>query len=235
MEIHNIKDVSDRILDDLTTVMNRDCQVGKFTLKELRDNYSKHTDICYLFVNGEPVYFLLLDVFPKQKIIYIHDVCKSKAQEIKGIFKSSLVFLTSHYSKKGFKKFTLDASDSTKESGLNQKARIHIFSKAGFVISPETGIFNESGDYKIINTIVSLTSGEKVTIQSKNKISQETYNVKTDTNAIKQISQTEIVNCYDDNSNQISCPMMMDIPKSTSKRKTRKHRVFYKKLSSTLS
>jgi len=233
MEIHNIKDVSDKILDDLTTVMNRDCQVGKFTLKEIRDKYSKHTDICYLFVKDVPVYFLLLDIFPKQKIIYIHDVCKSKAQDVKGIFKSSLAFLTSHYSKKGFKKFTLDASDSTKESGLNQKARIQIFSKAGFVISPETGLFNESGDYKTINTIVSLTSGEKVTIQSINKVSPETYNVKTNTNAIKQISQSEIVNCYDDNSNQISCPMMMIIPKNAGKRKTRKHRVFLQKLTST--
>ena len=233
MEIHNLKDVSDTILDELTTVINRDCQVGKFTLKEIRDKYSKNTDICYLFDKNTPIYFLLLDVFPKHKTIYIHDVCKSKLQEVKGIFKSSIAFLTSHYSKKGFKTFTLDASDSTKESGLNQKARISIFSKAGFVINPETGLFNESGDYNIFKTVVSLTSGEKVTIQSKSKTTPNAYTVKTNANTTKQINQNEIVYCYDEKMNKISCPMMMDIVKNAGKRKTRKQRLFRQKLTST--
>lgn len=72
MEIHNLKDVSDTILDEFTTVLNHDYQARKFTLKEIRDKYSNNTDICYLFDKNIPIYFLLLDVFPKQKMIYIY-------------------------------------------------------------------------------------------------------------------------------------------------------------------
>ena len=39
MEIQDITTVSDEILMKLTTVMNSDCQPGKYSLVEIRDKY----------------------------------------------------------------------------------------------------------------------------------------------------------------------------------------------------
>jgi hypothetical protein len=152
--IKNIKDVSDEILDILNNMMNRNCQVGKFSLRNIRDIYSTSTDILYVLENTEPVYFLLLDVFTKHKTVYIHDVCIGKKYRGKGLFKKSLATITKYYNTMGFISLTLDASDSIKEEGLNQKARIHIFHSAGFSINLETGYFTESGDYEIIDNII---------------------------------------------------------------------------------
>lgn len=55
MEIYNIKDVPDIILTEL---MNTDCQPGKFSLIDIRDKYSKNTDI--LFEDKTPIKFLYL-------------------------------------------------------------------------------------------------------------------------------------------------------------------------------
>ena len=166
MNIQNIKDVPDDILQSLDIMMNRDCQPGKYGLTEIR-TMSKNTELLYLMENRVPVYFLLLDIFPKHKTIYIHDVCVNKLNRGKGLFKKSLTFLKEHYSAKGFTKFSLDASNSTKEKGLDQKARIHIFHSAGFDINTETGYFTDTGDYKIIKTILLLDNNEIVELQKK--------------------------------------------------------------------
>ena len=225
MELHNIKDVPDDILTKLNTMMNRDCQAGKFTLSEIRDTYSKNTDIVYIIEKGEPVYFLLLDRFNKQKTVYIHDVCLNNQYRGKGIFKKSLAFLKDHYSKIGFKSFTLDASDSTKEEGLNQKARIHIFHSAGFDINTETGYYKESGDYEIIKTVALLDNGDKVEIQER---SGDTYLVKNAKGDEYSITIDKIEKCYDSESNQLSCPMILTLPKMGG-RKKRKSRITRKK------
>jgi len=43
MEIHNIKDVSDTILNSLDILGNKDCQPGKYSLIEIRE-MAKNTD-----------------------------------------------------------------------------------------------------------------------------------------------------------------------------------------------
>jgi len=202
MEIHLLKEVSDEILDKLTRLMNSDCQPGQYSLKEL-SKLIPDTDILYLLEGDEPIYFLLLDKFLKHKTIYIHDVCVSKSQRGKGTFKKSLAFLKDYYSKKGFTSFTLDASDSTNEEGLDQRARIHIFNSAGFHINPETGIYKKNGDYQLIKTIVKLESGEQDEIQGLNG---DKY-----IGNKREFTIDEIDNCYDSESNQISCPMKMNI------------------------
>jgi hypothetical protein len=58
----------------------------------------------------------------------------------------------------------LDASDSTKEAGLDQKARLRIFSGAGFHINTETGYYTADGGYEIVATTVLLSNGETGTI-----------------------------------------------------------------------
>lgn len=221
MEVYNIKDISDTILNKLDGMMNRDCQAGKFSLIDIRDKYSQNTDILYIIKAGEPVYFLLLDVFPKHKNVYIHDVCVNKLHRGKGIFKKSLAFLKDHYSKKGFTNFTLDASDSKKEEGLDQKARIHIFHSAGFDINPETGYFTESGEYEIIKTNVLLDTGKKAEIQS---MDGDKYVVKDRSGKVSSVSIDQIEKCYDSKSHQLSCPMIMPIKAGGNKRKTRRRR-----------
>ena len=218
MEIHNIKDIPDNILNKLDIVLNKDCQPGKYSLIKIRE-MAKNTDILYLFEKDTPVYFLLLDLFPKHKNIYIHDVCVNKLHRGKSLFKKSLPFLKKHYSKKGFNNFTLDASDS-KEEGLNQKIRIHIFHSAGFDINTETGYFTKTGDYKIINTIVLLDNNEIVEIQKQrgNK-----YYVENNKGAQYYIDINQIEKCFDAESNQISCPMIMNF--SGKKRKTRRAKI----------
>jgi hypothetical protein len=74
-------------VNKLDVMMNRDCQAGQFSLIDIRDKYSQNTDILYIIKGGEPVYFLLLDIFPKHKNVYIHDVCVNKLHRGKGIFK----------------------------------------------------------------------------------------------------------------------------------------------------
>jgi hypothetical protein len=209
--IKNIKDVSDEILDILNNMMNRNCQVGKFSLRNIRDIYSTSTDILYVLENTEPVYFLLLDVFTKHKTVYIHDVCIGKKYRGKGLFKKSLASITKYYNKKGFTSLTLDASDSTKEEGLNQKARIHIFHSAGFSINLETGYFTESGDYEIIETTVGLDDGQIVTLKSKTGKSYKA--IDKDGNPLT-IDISQIANCFDGDSKQISCPMIMNMTKN---------------------
>ena len=223
MEIHKIKDVSDTILQKLDTLINTHCQPGKFSLIDIRDKYSKNMELLYLFENDTPIYVLLLDIFVKHKTVYIHDVCVHTSSRGKGLFKKSLVLLKSHYSKLGFKTFTLDASDSTKEVGLDQKARIHIFHSAGFDINTETGLFNQSGDYEVIKTIVSLDDGSKVELQSCNG---PNYIVRPLASPTKEytINIKQIEHCYDSDLNQISCPMRLTIPTIAGKRKTRRRR-----------
>ena len=217
MEIHKIKDVSDKILNSLDKMMNKSCQGGKYTLVELRDKYSNNMDILYIIEKDEPVYVLLLDIFPKHKSLYLHDVCVGTSHRGKGIFKKSIAFMKKYYSKLGFTNFTLDASDSVKEKGLDQVARIYIFHSAGFNINPETGIFKSTGEYSIFKTNVLLDNGEKVEIQKKvgNK-----YSVKNKDGKKYNIAIDQIQKCYDNESNQISCPMIMRFKKT----KTRKNR-----------
>jgi hypothetical protein len=216
MEIHNIKDVSDTILNSLDILGNKDCQPGKYSLIEIRE-MAKNTDILYLLEKDKPIFFLLLDLFTKHKMIYIHDVCLSKLHRGKGVFKKSLAFLKKHYLKKGFSKFTLDASDSTKEEGLNQKARIHIFHSAGFDINTETGYFTSSGDYKVIKTMLLLDNNETVEVQKKEG---DKYKVKNDNGKEYIVSINEIDRCLDSELNPISCPMIMHV---NTRKKTRKN------------
>ena len=223
MEIYSLKDISDEILDKLTNLMNQNCQPGKFTLKELSQT-TNNTDILYLLEQGEPVYFLLLDKFIKQKTVYIHDVCTSKSQRGQGTFKKSIGFLKQYYSQKGFTSFTLDASDSTKEEGLDQRARIKIFHSAGFHINPETGYYKSNGDYEIIKTIVQLNTGNKDEIQER---TCEIYVGKTN----PKITIDQIVQCYDSDSNQISCPMRIELPKAGGTRKVYYPKKYYRGLS----
>ena len=224
-DIKDIKDMSDALLEKLTAVLNRDCQPGKYSLIEIRDKYAKNTDMLYIIENGEPVYFLLLDRFPKHKSVYIHDVCVSMGARGRGLFKASLGFLKTYYATRGFTNFTLDASDSTKEVGLDQKARLHIFGSAGFHINTETGYFTEDGNYEIMKTRVQLDDGSVVTMLGR---SGADYVVVDDdggkhyTVGIKRVEK-----CYDGAANQISCPMIMRIPvvgkgKGRGRRKTRK-------------
>jgi hypothetical protein len=208
MELHNIKDVSDNILTALDSLLTKHCQPGKFSLIEIRDTYTKNTDILYIFDGTVPVYFLLLDLFPKHKAVYIHDVCVNTAYRGQGQFKKSLAFLKPHYAKLGYTHFTLDASDSTKEAGLNQKARIQIFHKAGFNINPETGYYTPTGDYELIKTLVELSDGSRAEIQN---ITGTQYVVKNAQNVSKTVSIQEIEKCFDSHTNQLSCPMIMPL------------------------
>jgi len=207
MEIHNIKDIPDEFLNKLDTLANKDCQPGTYTLVELRE-MAKNTDVLYLLEKDTPIFFLLLDIFDKHKMIYIHDVCVSKLHRGKSLFKKSLTFLKTHYMKKGYTHFTLDASDSTKEIGLNQKARLHIFHSAGFDVNTETGYFTHTGDYKVIKTMVLLDNKEIVEIQKRDG---EKYYVKNDEEKTYVVNIKQIEQCLDSELNQISCPMIMYI------------------------
>ena len=218
MKIDNIKAIPDDILNRLNELMNTDCQPGKFSLIDIRDKYSKNTDVLYLFEKDTPVYFLLLDLFVKHKTVYIHDVCVNKLHRGKSLFKKSLAFLKEYYLKEAYTHFTLDASDSVKEEGLNQKARIHIFHSAGFDINTETGYFTESGEYNIIKTRVQLDNKEIAEIQKKEG---DTYIVRNDKGKTYSIKINQIEHCLDADSNQISCPMIMDIGSKGGRRKRR--------------
>jgi len=222
MEIYNIKTVPDAILEKLTTLMNRDCQPGQFSLVEIRDKYSKNTDVLYIIENGEPVYFLLLDRFPKHKSVYIHDVCVSKTARGQGLFKRSLGFLKTYYTERGFTHFTLDASDSIKEAGLDQKARLRIFSGAGFHINTETGYYTADGGYEIVATTVLLSNGETATILGR--VGDE-YRVASGSSGEKKqytVSINQIEKCFDGADNQISCPMIMMLPVTGGKSRSRR-------------
>ena len=219
--IKNIKDVSDTILDTLNNMMNRNCQAGKFSLHDIRDKYSTNTDILYLLENDVPVYFLLLDIFAKHKTVYVHDVCINKSNRGKGLFKKSVASIAKHYSKKGFTSLTLDASDSTKEEGLNQKARIHIFHSAGFNINLETGYFKEDGNYEIIETVVSLDNGQIVKLKTH---IGKSYKATDKNGHTITVDISQIANCFDGDSNQLSCPMIMHIGKNGGRKTRRRSR-----------
>jgi hypothetical protein len=181
----------------------------------------KNTDVLYLLEKDKPVYFLLLDLFTKHKMIYIHDVCVSRLHRGKKLFKKSLSFLKTYYLKKGYNSFTLDASDSTKEEGLDQKARIHIFHSAGFDINTETGYFTASGHYKLIKTIVLLDNDEIAEIQKKEG---EKYYVKNNEGINYTVNINQIEKCLDSELNPIPCPMIMNASSGmkNTKKKTRK-------------
>jgi hypothetical protein len=217
MEIKNIKEISDATLTSLDVLAIKDCQPGTYSLIRLRE-MAKHTDILYLFEKEKPIYFLLLDRFTKHKMVYIHDVCVSQSHRGKSIFKKSLTFLKRYYLKRGYTSFTLDASDSTKEKGLDQKARLHIFHSAGFDVNTETGYFTKAGEYKVIKTIVVLDTNETVEIQ-KREGSQ--YHVKNKEGKKSVVSIRQIEKCLDSESNPISCPMIMYLS-IRDKRTTRK-------------
>jgi hypothetical protein len=113
----------------------------------------------------------------------------------------------------------LDASDSTKEAGLDQKARLRIFSGAGFDINTETGYYTAEGAYEIVPTTVLLSNGETGTVLGRAGDDYSvTYEGKQHTVPINQIEK-----CYDGAANQISCPMIMMLP-STGGRSRRRSR-----------
>ena len=124
-----------------------------------------------------------------------------------------------YYLNKGYRTFTLDASDSTKEEGLNQKIRIHIFHSAGFHINTETGYYRKSGEYTIMKTMVLLDTKEKVEIQKK---TGNTYYVKNHRGEQYDINIDQIEQCFDSESNAISCPMMLNLNTDKERRRTRR-------------
>lgn len=218
MKIKSIKDISDDILNSLDILVNKDCQPGKYSLIKIKE-MSKNTDILYLVEKDKPIYFLLLDLYTKHKMVYIHDICISKLHRGKKLFKKSLKFLKQYYMKKGFTSFTLDASDSTKEEGFNQKARLHIFHSAGFDVNTETGYFTKSGKYKVIKTKLVLDNDETVEIQKKEG---GQYHVKNKEGKEYVININQIEKCLDSELNQISCPMIMDLSLPDKKKNTQK-------------
>lgn len=220
--IQDIKSVSDEILKELTDLMNKDCQPGKYSLAEIRDKFAKNMDILYIKDGKTYIHFMLIDIFAKHKSIYLHDVCVSMLHRGKGIFKMSLSYLIPYYSKKGITKITLDASDSTKEEGLDQKARIAIFTKAGFHINPKTDAWSENGEFNILDTKVLLDSGEIVEI--KDILKDNKYSVKKTNGDLQSINSSEIKRCYGLNNDYVSCPMIMNISsrKGGNKRKTQR-------------
>jgi len=228
MEIHNIKDVSDDILNTLDTLLTSDCQAGKYSLTYLKQ-IAKNTDILYVFENDIPIYVVLLDIFNTHKTVYIHDVCVATSKRGNTLFKKSLAFLKEHYSKEGFTTFTLDASDSMKEEGFDQKARIRIFHSAGFDIHPETSYFTNS-DYKIIKTRVLLDTGDTVEIQKKEG---SEYRVKDDKGKEYTILSKQIEKCFDAESNEISCPMYMSLSATGGKRTKKTRRKTKRNMSKT--
>jgi len=222
MEIRSIKYTSDDILNSLDILMNKDCQRGKHSLIKIKE-IATNTDILYLIEKGKPIYFLLLDPFVKHKTIYIHDICVSKLHRGKSLFKKSLSFLKEYYRGKGYDNFTLDASDSRKEEGLDQKSRIHIFHSAGFHINTETGYFTSSNDYKVIKTIVLLDNNDTVEVQKREG---EKYIVKNNDGKEYFVIISQIEKCLDSDLNPIPCPMIMNIALAgglIKKRKTRKN------------
>lgn len=217
--LKDIKVVSDTDLIELTKLMNKDCQAGKYSLMEVRDKFAKTMDILYIKDGDEFIHFMLLDIFPKHKMVYLHDVCVATSHRGQGIFKSALAYIKSQYKKKGIETFTLDASDSTREAGLDQKARIAIFTKAGFHINPKTDVWNEKGEFDMITTKVKLESGNTVEIMKPEKDNQ--YTVKNTDGTIGTIATTDIKRCYGLDGKYTSCPMILNLK---SKRKTRKRR-----------
>jgi hypothetical protein len=218
MDIQSIHDIPDDILSSFDKLLTEDCQPGKYSLNKIRE-ISKTMDMLYLLEEGKPVYFLLLDLFPKHKMVYIHDVCVSKTHRGKSLFKKSLIFLKEYYLSRGYTTFTLDASNSTKEEGLNQRARLYIFHSAGFHLNTRTGYFTQSGDYKIINTQVLLDNKEIVEIQKRRG---EKYYVKNKRGAKYSVNINEINKCLDGELNEISCPMIMSLKNNTTRKKLRK-------------
>lgn len=224
--IQDIKSVSDEILKELTDLMNKDCQPGKFTLSEVRDKFAKTMDILYIQDGKSYIHFMLIDVFNKHKTVYLHDVCVSTHYRGQGIFKKSLLYLSKYYQKKGFHTITLDASDSTKEAGLDQKARIAIFARAGFTINPKTEVWDEKGEFNILDTKVLLDSGESVTILNKRKDGKYSVRPTDSKETVSTIDISDIKKCYGLNDEYVSCPMIQTIPSNSGgkKRKTRKQR-----------
>jgi len=211
-KIHSIQEIDDEVLKQLSTLLDKDCQPGKYSLIELRDLFKAKTDILYGKQNDILINVILIDVFPKHKSVYLHDVCVANSHRGQGIFNKGLQFLIKHYKTKGIKTITLDASDSTKEKGLNQKARIAIFSKSGFSINPTTDIWKENGEFDIVPTAVELNTGEVVELQDdsytvKDK-SQKEYTIRID-----QIERCKALGSY------VSCPMKMNIPTNGGKTK----------------
>ncbi len=220
--IQDIKSVSDEILKELTDLMNKDCQPGKYSLAEVRDKFAKNMDILYIKDDKTYIHFILIDIFSKHKTVYLHDVCVSMLYRGQGIFKKALQYLSRYYEKKGFHTVTLDASDSTKEEGLDQKARIAIFAKAGFHINPKTDAWSENGDFNVLDTKVLLDSGKVVEIKSFLKDNK--YSVKG--SGLSTIDASEIKRCYGLNDEYVSCPMILNIGSRNggNKRKTKKRR-----------
>ena len=218
--IQDIKSVNDEILEELDDLMDKDCQGGKYSLAEVRDKFAKNMDILYIKDGETYIHILLIDIFPKHKTIYLHDVCVSTLYRGQGIFKKALQYLSKYYQKEGFLTITLDASDSTKEEGLDQKARIAIFTKAGFHINPKTDVWTETGEFSILDTKVLLESGETVEIKS---FKDNKYSVKGSKGS-STIDSSEIKRCYGLNDEYISCPMILNISSKNGgkKRKTRK-------------
>jgi len=203
MEIHHLADTSDDILNKLD-VLVKDCEPGfpLVKVRELAKQNKINTDILFFFDTDEPIYMVLLDIFPRHKMIYIHDVCGSKSHRGKGLFKISLAFLKQHYPESYM--FTLDASH-IKKDGLDQKARIHIFHSAGFDINPETAYFTESADYNIIKTRVVFDSGKIGEIQKKEG---DTYIVTSEGKEVR-LKIDQIDQCLGIDSTPISCPMIL--------------------------
>ena len=221
--LKDIKVVSDRDLIQLTKLMNKDCQPGKYSLMEVRDKFAKTMDILYIKDGDEFIHFMLLDIFPKHNSVYLHDVCVANSHRGQGIFKNALAFIKTHYKKKGIETLTLDASDSTKEEGLDQKARIAIFTKAGFHINPKTDVWNEKGEFDIVPTKVKLESGNTVEIIKPEKDNQ--YTVNNTDGTISTIATADIKQCYGLDGKFISCPMILNLRSKGGKRKTRKRKV----------
>ena len=102
MEIKDIKDIPDSILNKFNTLMNKDCQPGKYSLVDIKE-IAKNTDILYLFekdihMNGN------WELMPYTAWFSINSVANCHAK--------TMIKFTSFFEKRASKKQTMTYNDT---------------------------------------------------------------------------------------------------------------------------
>lgn len=213
--IKTLNEMSKDLLEEIDILIRKSFP-DSTTLSDIRQQYMQVPFSVFYIKNQNTIIFVSL-LFSSHPTLYLYYICVPKEFRSTGVFKRALKYLKSLFTKRGYTKFALDASEE-RNVNMNQKKRIAIFLSLGFRISPlknPSPFLLHTDPKTYVNTSVGV--GELVEQIGDNYI--VLLNEKKKTLKLEQIK-----GFLSDPSSSVPdvCPMIMTLVSSSNTRKNKK-------------
>lgn len=204
--IKHLKNIDSTTLEKLDILVINSFP-NSLTLEEIKKQYADTPFSVFYIIEERSIVFCSL-IFSKRPTLYLYYICVPKDLQGTGVLKRALKYIKPKFSKLGYTKLALDASEE-KDAYMNQKKRIQIFMNLGFKKSPlkNPSPFQTHADPK---TYLDTTLGKGELVQ----VVDDMYIVLLNGEK-KAIRLNQIRGCISDlwSDTPDICPMNMDLRK----------------------